>query len=43
LIARLGDAIAGALHDVYIIAALLAVLALAAALLLPARLSPPAS
>jgi MFS family permease len=43
LSARLGDAIAGALHDVYIIAAILAVLALAAALLLPARLNSAAS
>jgi MFS family permease len=39
-IARLSEAIAGALHQVYLIAGALAVLALAMAFLLPARLSP---
>jgi fucose permease len=40
LVVRLGDAIASALHDVYIIALILAVMALTASLLLPARLTP---
>jgi hypothetical protein len=39
-IARLSEAIANALHDVYIVAGVLGLLTLAAALLLPARLSP---
>jgi EmrB/QacA subfamily drug resistance transporter len=39
-IAHLSDAIAGSLHQVYVIAGVLAVLALAMTLLLPARLSP---
>jgi EmrB/QacA subfamily drug resistance transporter len=39
-IAQLGGAIAGALHEVYIIAGVLAALALVTALLLPARISP---
>jgi EmrB/QacA subfamily drug resistance transporter len=39
-IARLSSAIAGSLHDVYIIAGVLAALALAMTVLLPARLSP---
>jgi EmrB/QacA subfamily drug resistance transporter len=41
-IAQLGEAIAGALHAVYIIAGVLSLLALATALLLPARISPTA-
>jgi EmrB/QacA subfamily drug resistance transporter len=40
-IERLSQAIAGALHQVYVIAGVLAVLALAMSLLLPARLSAP--
>ncbi len=40
-IERLSEAIAGALHEVYVIAGVLAVLALAMSLLLPARLSAP--
>jgi EmrB/QacA subfamily drug resistance transporter len=39
MIARLSSAIAGALHDVYIVAGVLAVATLAIVLLLPARLS----
>jgi EmrB/QacA subfamily drug resistance transporter len=39
VIARLGSAIAGALHDVYIVAGVLAVATLVIVLLLPARLS----
>ena len=39
-IAQLGEAIAGALHEVYIIAGVLAALALVTSLLLPARISP---
>jgi hypothetical protein len=39
-IARLSEAIAGSLHDVYIVAGVLAVLTLAATLLVPAHLSP---
>jgi fucose permease len=40
-IAHLGAAIAAALHNVYLIAAILAALALVMALLLPARITPP--
>jgi MFS family permease len=40
-IAHLGAAIAAALHNVYVIAAVLAALALAMALLLPERITPP--
>jgi hypothetical protein len=39
-LARLTDAIAGSVHVVYVIAGLVAVLSLALALALPARLSP---
>jgi hypothetical protein len=40
-IAHLGAAIGGALHDVYVIACVLAALTLVVALLLPERLAPP--
>jgi fucose permease len=40
-IAQLGAAIAGALHNVYVIAAILAALTLVMALLLPTRITPP--
>jgi EmrB/QacA subfamily drug resistance transporter len=40
VIAQLSEAIANALHDVYIVAGLFGLLSLAAALLVPARLSP---
>ena len=40
MVARLRDAIAGALHHVYIIAGILAVLTLIVTMLLPAKLGP---
>jgi hypothetical protein len=39
-VAQMVEAVAGSLHDVYVVAALLAMVTLAAALLLPAGLSP---
>jgi hypothetical protein len=39
-IARMVEAVATSLHDVYIVAGLLAIITLATALLLPAGLSP---